>query len=46
MSCIHLCQQYKDYIYRVLLPEIMIKIVMDINHIDHDEAEMRFNLYW
>ncbi len=42
--CLHsfavLCLQYVDYAIQVLLPEIMIKIVMDLRHVTHDEADM------
>jgi hypothetical protein len=31
--------QYLDYAIRVLMPEIMIKIVMDVHNLSHDEAE-------
>jgi hypothetical protein len=39
--------QYVDYTVRVLMPEVMIKIVMDMNNISHDEAEeYMFNSWW
>jgi hypothetical protein len=34
------CLQYFDYVMRVLLPEILIKIVMHLRRIDHDAAEL------
>ena len=33
--------QYFDYLVRVLLPEMLIKIVMLVYDVDHQEAEDR-----
>jgi hypothetical protein len=39
-------QQYEDYAMRVLLPEIIIKIVMDCRRLEHDEAERFISEEW
>jgi len=33
------CGQYFDYVVRVLMPEMLVKIVMDVYHVSHDNAE-------
>jgi len=34
-----MCCQYFDYVVRVLMPEMLVKIVMHVYHVSHDEAE-------
>lgn len=44
LNDVHL--QYLDYAIRVLMPEIMIKIVMDVHNLSHDEAEKFMSNSW
>ena len=37
--CGVVCGQYFDYVVRVLMPEMLVKIVMQIYSVGHDEAE-------
>lgn len=31
-------EQYLDYLMKVLLPEMFVKIYMDVRQVDHEEA--------
>ena len=37
--CVVCCGQYFDYVVRVLMPEVLVKIVMQIYNVTQDEAE-------
>ena len=34
-----MCCQYFDYVVRVLMPEVLVKIVMQIYNVSQDDAE-------
>lgn len=34
--------KYLDYVSKVLLPELLVKICMDVLHVDYQEAEKMF----
>jgi hypothetical protein len=38
--------QYSDYAVRVLLAEVMIKIVMDLKHVNQQTAEEFIDTAW
>jgi hypothetical protein len=40
------CLQYSDYALRVLVPEVVVKIVMDLYNLEHDEAEKYISKSW
>lgn len=39
MYSVFLCTQYLDYIMKVLLPEMLIKLYMDVHGTAYEESE-------
>jgi len=35
--------QHLDYVLKVIFPEVLIKIYMDVFHVDHTRAESNMN---
>ena len=45
-NCFVVCLQYVDYVSKVLMPEMVVKIVMDLRGLQHGEAEQHIHRAW